>query len=197
MTRCLPGLFLAIALLPAAATDIARGEQIVHERCFVCHGFDGESSTPKFPRLAGQHAAYVERQLADYKSGRRKSEAMAPMVKDLVPADFAALGRYFESRPPVSHPVADPVLAASGKALYAQGNPAGGVPPCAACHGVDGAGTPALPRLAGQHAQYIEGQLKAFGRRERTNDNEVMHAVASRLSEQEMRAVAAYVSGLR
>lgn len=197
MTRCLLGLLVATAVLPAAATDVARGEQIVHERCFVCHGFDGESSTPAFPRLAGQHAAYVERQLTDYKSGRRKSDTMAPMVKDLVPADFAALGLYFESRPPVSHPVADPALASSGKALYAQGNAVSGVPPCAACHGADGAGTAALPRLAGQHAQYIERQLKAFGQRERTNDNAVMHAVASRLSEQEMKAVAAYVSGLR
>ena len=136
-----------------------------------------------FPRLAGQHAAYVARQLADYKSGRRKNGTMQPMVEDLSAADFAALGAYFESRTPVAHPVDDPELSAVGRFVFQRGNPYSGVAACAGCHGATGAGTPTLPRLAGQHAQYTENQLKAFNKRERTNDNAVMHGIASKLSE--------------
>ena len=191
---------LAIALLlgttVARADDVKRAEEIVQGKCFVCHGADGESSSPVFPRLAGQHARYVERQLADYKSGRRKSSAMQPMVEDLSPADFKALGLYFESRKPQAHAVADPELAQVGRFIFVRGNPYSGVAACGTCHGPTGGGTETLPRLAGQHAQYTENQLKAFNKRERTNDNAVMHAIASKLSELELKAVAAYLSGL-
>ena len=191
---------MTIALLlgttAARADDVKRAEEIVQGKCFVCHGADGESSSPVFPRLAGQHARYVERQLADYKSGRRKSSAMQPMVEDLSPADFKALGIYFESRKPQAHAVADPELAQVGRFIFARGNPFSGVAACSSCHGANGGGTETLPRLAGQHAQYTENQLKAFNKRERTNDNAVMHAIASKLSELELKAVAAYISGL-
>jgi cytochrome c553 len=186
-----------VTLGPAAAADLQRAEEIVAGKCFICHGAEGESSSPAFPRLAGQHAAYVARQLADYKAGRRKSSAMQPMVEDLTPADFAALGRFFETRPVHQHAVADPELAQRGRLVYLQGNPASGVPACASCHGDAGQGTATLPRLAGQHAQYTERQLRAFGQRERSNDNAVMHAVAARLTEPELKAVASYLSGLK
>ena len=192
---------LATALLfgtaPLAwADDMKRAEDIVQGKCFVCHGADGESSSPVFPRLAGQHARYIERQLADYKSGRRKSSAMQPMVEDLTPADFKALGLYFESRKPQAHAVADPELAQVGRFIFVRGNPYSGVAACSSCHGAKGGGTETLPRLAGQHAQYTENQLKAFNKRERTNDNAVMHAIASKLSELELKAVSSYISGL-
>lgn len=192
---------LATALLfgtaPLAwADDMKRAEEIVQGKCFVCHGADGESSSPVFPRLAGQHARYIERQLADYKSGRRKSSAMQPMVEDLTPADFKALGLYFESRKPQAHAVADPELAQVGRFIFVRGNPYSGVAACSSCHGPKGGGTETLPRLAGQHAQYTENQLKAFNKRERTNDNAVMHAIASKLSELELKAVSSYISGL-
>jgi len=192
---------LAITLIllctgPTLANDAARAEEIVMGKCFVCHGVDGESSSPVFPRLAGQHAAYVERQLADYKSGRRKSSAMQPMVEDLSPADFKVLGVYFESRKPQAHKVDDAELAQVGRFVFVRGNPYSGVAACASCHGATGGGTETLPRLAGQHAQYTENQLKAFNKRERTNDNAIMHAIASKLSELELKAVAAYISGL-
>ena len=189
---------LPLALgLPAGAADLARAEEIVQGKCFICHGTEGESSSPVFPRLAGQHAAYVARQLADYKSGRRKSGTMQPMVEDLSPADFAALGAYFESRTPIAHPIEDADLSGMGRFIFLRGNPYSGVAACAGCHGLAGAGTPTLPRLAGQHAQYTENQLKAFNRRERTNDNAVMHGIASKLTELEMKAVASYISGLK
>lgn len=187
----------AVAHIPAMAADLARAEEIVRGQCFVCHGEQGESSSPMFPRLAGQHAAYVARQLADYKSGRRKSSAMQPMVEDLAAADFPALGAYFEKQPTFAHPVEDPELAQVGRYIYQRGNPDSGVPACASCHGEAGQGSAALPRLAGQHARYTERQLKLFDKRERTNDNAVMHAVASRLTELELRAVSSYVSGLK
>lgn len=192
--------FTVVLLLCSAplvwANDQARVEEIVQGKCFICHGAEGESSSPVFPRLAGQHARYIERQLADYKSGKRKSSAMQPMVEDLSAADFKLLGKFYESRKPQPHKVEDAALAQAGSFIYLRGNPYSGVAACTACHGPAGEGTETLPRLAGQHAQYTENQLKAFGQRERTNDNAVMHAIAAKLTELERKAVAAYLSGL-
>jgi cytochrome c553 len=189
----------ALSLLPlgAGADDLARAEEIVQGKCFICHGVQGESSSPVFPRLAGQHAQYIARQLADYKSGRRKSDTMRPMVEDLTPAEFAALGRYFESRQPIAHAANDPEFAQVGQFIFRRGNPFSGIPSCASCHGQNGYGTDLLPRLAGQHALYLENQLKKFNSRERTNDNAVMHSIASKLTELETKAVSSYISGMK
>lgn len=189
------GLVLMLFGAAAQAADDARADEIVQGKCFLCHGAAGESSSPVFPRLAGQNAAYVARQLADYKSGRRRSSTMQPMVEDLSAADMQALGDWFSSRPTQVHPVADADLAGVGKFVYFRGNPYSGVAACATCHGADGHGSATLPRLAGQHAQYTENQIKLFDKRERTNDNAVMHGIASKLSELEIKAVAAYLSG--
>ena len=202
MSRPFTVLVLALALVgsaaaPAFAADVARATEIVQGKCFICHGAEGESSSPVFPRLAGQHAAYVARQLADYKSGKRVSSTMKPMVEDLGPEDFKALGAYFESRPTHLHQVDDAELAQMGRFIYLRGNPYSGVAACATCHGPKGHGTEQLPRLAGQHAQYTENQLKAFNKRERTNDNAVMQAVAGKLTELELKAVSAYLAGLQ
>jgi cytochrome c553 len=194
-TRTLMTLVTCLAALPSHAADAARADEIVQGKCFICHGADGESASPAFPRLAGQHAAYLARQLADYKSGKRKSSTMQPMVEDLNADDFKALGAYFEKRAPQPHAVADPELAQMGRFIFQRGNPYSGVAACATCHGAQGHGTETLPRLAGQHAQYIENQLKAFNRRERTNDNAVMHTIAAKLTELELKAVASYISG--
>lgn len=183
--------------LGAAAQDLARANKIVEETCSVCHGIDGESASPAFPRLAGQHAGYIERQLRDYKSGKRQSRAMSAIIENIAEADFKSLGVYFQGRPTLTHEVEDPELAQVGRFLFLRGNPFSGVPACSACHGESGHGTAALPRLAGQHTRYVERQLQAFDKRERTNDNAVMHAVASKLTELELKAVAAYVAGLK
>jgi len=198
LRRSLFALFASATLLPAAgAADLTRAVEIVEGKCFICHGAEGESSSPVFPRLAGQHASYVERQLADYKSGKRKNDTMQSMVADLSADDMRLLGMYFESKPTRAHPVADPELAQVGRFIYNRGNPFSGVAACADCHGAAGHGTDKLPRLGGQHAQYVENQLKAFSKRERTNDNAVMHTIASKLTELELKAVASYVSGLK
>jgi len=169
----------------------------VQAKCSICHGAEGESASPAFPRLAGQNAAYVKRQLQDYKSGRRKSSTMQPMVEDLNEEDFKALGLFFSTRPTHIHAVDDQELAAVGRYIFRRGNPDAGVAACASCHGEEALGTETLPRLAGQHMQYTVNQLKQFNKRERTNDNAVMHAIASKLTELETKAVAAYISGLK
>lgn len=201
------GRFVAAAVVSAAvwlagaahAADpaMARAEEIVQGKCFICHGADGESSSPVFPRLAGQNAAYVARQLSDYRSGKRRSTTMQPMVEDLAPDDFQALGRYFSVRATQVHPVEDPELAQMGRFIFTRGNPYSGVAACTTCHGNNGHGTETLPRLAGQHAQYVENQLKQFNKRERTNDNAVMHGIATKLTELETKAVSAYIAGLK
>ncbi|MCU0967448.1 MAG: cytochrome c4 [Rubrivivax sp.] len=196
-------LLSALALAAASAAvakespDLARAQEIVEGKCFICHGADGESSSPVFPRLAGQNAAYVARQLADYASGKRRSTTMQPMVEGLTAEDFKLLGTWFETRPTRAHDVEDPELAQMGRFIFTRGNPYSGVASCASCHGADGHGSTTLPRLAGQHAQYTENQLRQFNKRERTNDNAVMHTIASKLTELELKAVASYISGLK
>lgn len=198
--RIAPALVGCSLAASAAAADpalVARGAKLVEENCAVCHGAEGESASPAFPRLAGQHGGYIERQLRDYKSGKRQSRAMSSVVADIAETDFKALGAYFESRPTHIHPVEDAELAQVGRYLYLRGNPFSGVPACAVCHGENGHGAASLPRLAGQHSRYVERQLQAFDKRERTNDNAVMQAVAGKLTELELKAVAAYVAGLK
>ena len=176
--------------------DLARAEEIVSGRCFLCHGLEGESASPVFPRLAGQHADYIAKQLADFKSGKRNSDTMKPQAEELTPAEMKSLGAFFQLKVVDPRQAKDPELLAVGKYIFSRGSQFSGLPACASCHGAKGLGTPQLPRLAGQHPRYIEDQLKQFNKRERTNDNAVMHTIASKLSELETHAVAEYISTL-
>ncbi len=178
-----------------AQADEARAKKIVSGVCFVCHGAEGESSSEVFPRLAGQHWEYTAKQLENFKSGKRKSTAMADMVAKLNPDEMVALGKYFEKTQIAPEPAKDKDLAGVGKYIYDHGNKFSGLAACASCHGKEAFGTAALPRLAGQYAGYIETQLKQFGKRERTNDNAVMHAIVVKMTPLEMAAVAEYLSG--
>lgn len=176
--------------------DLARAEEINMGRCFLCHGVEGESTTALYPRLAGQHYQYIAKQLADFKAGRRQSDTMVNMAADLAPEEMLALGVYFEKKPTRAQDVQDGELAAIGRFIFLRGNEYSGVAACASCHGERGLGTSQLPRLAGQVPQYIERQLRSFNSRNRTNDNAVMHSIASRLTELEIRSVALYISSL-
>jgi cytochrome c553 len=178
-----------------AQADEARAKKIVGGVCFMCHGAEGESASEVFPRLAGQHWEYTAKQLENFKSGKRKSTAMADMVAKLTPDEMVALGKFFESKAAPSEPPKDAGLAAVGQYIYHNGNKFSGLAACASCHGAAAKGTTALPRLAGQYPAYTETQLKQFNQRERTNDNAVMHAIASKMSPLEMAAVAEYLSG--
>lgn len=188
---------LPVAVPLAQAADDARAREIFQAQCAICHGPDGESSTDVFPRLAAQHADYVARQLEDFQSGRRKSAVMGSMVKELSLADMQAIGRWLETRPVRAHEVLDRSLVEQGRTVYERGIPSKGVPACWKCHGEQGEGTDTLPRVGGQHALYLENQLRAFGKRERTNDSKVMQTIAARISDTELRAVASYISGLK
>jgi cytochrome c553 len=189
------GLLAPLALADAAA-DLKRADEIVTERCSLCHGKGGESASAVYPRLAGQHAEYIARQLADFKSGKRKSETMKPQAEPLTSEEMAALGAYFEKRKASARRAQDGELLAVGKYIFEHGNRFSGLPACASCHGPKGLGAPQLPRLAGQHPRYVEDQLRQFNKRERTNDNAVMHTVASKLTELETHAVAEYAATL-
>ncbi|NLF53439.1 MAG: c-type cytochrome [Thauera phenolivorans] len=180
----------------APEVDLARAEEISTGRCSLCHGPNGESSSSLYPRLAGQHHQYIAKQLADFKAGRRKSDTMVDMSADLTPEEMLALGVYFERKPTEPRAVEDADLAAVGRFVFHRGNEFSGVAACSSCHGEQGRGTEAMPRLAGQVPKYIERQLKSFDERERTNDNAIMHSIASRLTELEIKAVATYISTL-
>ncbi len=178
----------------APAADLERAGKIVSGRCFLCHGMNGESSSEVFPRLATQNASYLAKQLRDFKAGRRTGTTMNTMVAELTEAEMADLGAYFAAQKAEPHAVSDADLAAVGRYLYARGNPYSGVAACASCHGPSAHGTESLPRLAGQQALYLENQLRDFNKRARTNDNAVMHAVASKLTELEIKALSEYLS---
>ncbi len=180
----------------AQSADLARAEEIVSGRCFLCHGLNGESASAVFPRLAGQHSEYITKQLADFKSGKRASDTMKPQAEELTPAEMKALGLFFQAKVVGPRKGRDPELLAVGKYIFDRGNQFSGLAACSTCHGAKGLGTPQLPRLAGQHPRYIEDQLKQFNKRERTNDNAVMHTIASKLSELETHAVAEYIATL-
>ncbi len=177
-----------------AQADEARAKRIAGGSCFLCHGSDGESTSEVFPRLAGQNAEYVAKQLEAFKTGTRKSSAMSDMVAKLTPDEMLALGKYYEKMSLPREEAKDPQLAAMGRYVYHNGNKFSGVPACVSCHGMNAEGAANLPRLATQFSGYIHTQLKLFNKRDRTNDNVVMHVVAEKMTELEMAAVAEYVS---
>lgn len=169
---------------------------VIESRCALCHGREGESASAIYPRLAAQHPDYLAKQLRDFRDGRRKSDTMTEMAKGLDDGLIAGLAAWFAGRKAAARQPGDADLAAVGRYIFIKGNPYSGVPACASCHGANGHGTHSLPRLAGQHPAYLETQLKEFVKRERTNDNAIMHSVASKLTELETRAVAVYIGGL-
>ncbi len=207
-------LMTAIGLLPCAALaqaatkeakpDAAKGQQIAQQVCAACHAADGNSPLPANPKIAGQFADYLHKQLVNFKpqpnrKAERENPIMAGMVANLSEEDMRNLAAYYASQKLRPEGAKDKDLAARGQKLYRGGNPATGVAACSGCHGPDGAGIPGLyPRISGQFAQYLEAQLVAFKSGARANDpNGMMRAVASRLSDAEIKAVAEYASGLR
>jgi cytochrome c553 len=191
--------FLGMAGIIMAGHVFAAGPttaELVGERCGTCHGAEGQASSMIFPSLAGQNLEYMVKQLKDFKSRKRASEIMAPQVADLSEENIVALAVFFSGKPARVSRVTDIDLLPVGRYIYTKGNSWSGVPACITCHGDKAYGTSALPRLAGQSARYLLNQLVEFNQRTRTNDNEVMHLVASRLTEMETKAVTDYLSQL-
>ena len=192
------GLVLAVQAAAAPAVPSSpRVAEIVASRCALCHGPEGESASAVYPRLAAQHPDYLVKQLKDFRDGRRKSDTMTEMAKDLQDADIAALSAFFSSKKAGARQPGDVDLAGVGKYIFQRGNSFSGVAACTSCHGPKGFGTEQLPRLAGQHPAYIEIQLKEFNKRARTNDNSIMHSIAAKLTELETKAVSVYIGGLQ
>lgn len=182
-----------------AKADPAQAQSIVTKVCAACHGGDGNSPASANPNLAGQHADYTAKQLANYKSGSRKNAVMTEQSKSLSTADIMNLAAYFESQKPKARSARNPDIVKLGQQIYRGGIAAKGVAACASCHGPSGAGMPAqYPRLAGQYAEYTVAQLQAFRAGERNNDpSKMMTTTAAKMSDQEIKAVAEYVAGLR
>jgi cytochrome c553 len=182
----------------AAKADPAKAQPIVNTVCIACHGADGNSPVPANPKLASQHPDYLNKQLADFKSGVRKSAIMPGMVAALSPEDMKNLAAYFGGQKQAPAAAQDKALAAQGEKIYRGGVAEMGVPACSGCHGPAGSGIPAMfPRLAGQHGDYIVAELIKFRNGERSNDpGKMMQMVAMKMSDKDMKAVAEYITGL-
>jgi cytochrome c553 len=167
--------------------------------CAACHGADGNSSNPMWPSLAGQHASYTYKQLSDFKAGRRINASMSGMVAGLSDDDMKNLAAYYETQNP--GPVAfDVELIVKGESIYRGGITETGGAACMGCHSPSGKGNgPAgWPSLKGQYPEYIVTQLQAFKQGTRANDaGKMMRNLVGRMSEMEMKAVAAYVAGIQ
>jgi cytochrome c553 len=167
--------------------------------CAACHGVDGNSSNPMWPSLAGQHASYIYKQLSDFKASRRINASMSGMVAGLSDDDMKNLAAYYETQAP--RPVAfDGELIVKGESIYRGGITETGVAACMGCHspGGKGNGPAGWPSLKGQYPEYIVTQLQAFKQGARANDpGKMMRNLVGRMSEMEMKAVAAYVAGIQ
>lgn len=168
--------------------------------CAACHGADGNSALPNFPKLAGLGEKYLYKQLLDVKEGRRVIVEMTGMLDPLSDQDLRDIAAYYDAQVPAMG-VADADLAARGEEIYRGGNLATGLPACTGCHSPTGKGNdPAgYPRLAGQHAAYTAKQLTDFREGMRDNDGEgmIMRTIAGRLSNKDIEAVSNYIQGLR
>lgn len=187
-----------------AAPDLVKAKQIAETVCVACHSADGNSPTPANPILAAQGSAYLYKQLTEFKAAEgkpaiRNNAVMAGMASVLSDDDMKGLALYFsqQKRKPAS--ASDEKLVAAGRTLWRKGDFDKGIPACSGCHGPSGAGVPAqYPRLAGQHAEYTELQLKNFRSEERSNDaGRMMRTIADKLSDKQIKALADYIAGLR
>ncbi|MDR7281246.1 cbb3-type cytochrome c oxidase subunit III [Pseudomonas corrugata] len=185
---------------PVKPGDAAAG-QAKAAVCGACHGPDGNSMAPNFPKLAGQGERYLTKQLHDIKSGKRTVLEMTGLLTNLSDQDLADIAAYF-AKQNGSVGAADPKIVARGEALFRGGDLAKGLPACTGCHSPDGKGNVAagFPHLGGQHAQYVAKQLTDFRKEEggRTNDGDTkpMQSIAKKLSDEDIAAVSSYIQGL-
>jgi cytochrome c553 len=192
------GLTGLMAVTSIQAADVAAG-QAKAALCAGCHGADVNSINVIWPRLAGQHASYLEKQLHDFKSGKRKDATMTAMVASLNEDDIKNIASYFSSQKPAA-PKFDASVVEKGQDIYRGGITDISVAACMGCHSPNGEGNgPAVfPRLKGQHPEYVAAQLQKFKDGTRTNDNaKMMQSLVKRMSSEEMKAVAAYVAAMK
>jgi cbb3-type cytochrome c oxidase subunit III len=189
----------------AAKADPVKGEALYTNgdatrniiACISCHGAAGNSTISQNPKLAGQHAAYLVKQLTNFTEPSRNNAVMTTMAKALSPADIQNVTAYLSTQTTKPGAAKNKDLIDLGKKIYRGGIGSINVPACASCHGPNGSGIPNLfPRLAAQHQDYTVAQLTNFRTGTRTNSPE-MKTIASRMSDEEIKAVADYVAGLK
>ena len=207
MNKLIVSLLLTLGIrgIANAAGENVKGDAAAGQAkaavCGACHGPDGNSMAPNFPKLAGQGEKYLTKQLHDIKSGKRTVLEMTGLLTNLSDQDMADISAYFASQKG-SVGAADPKLVARGEALFRGGNLEKGLPACTGCHSPNGAGNAAagFPHMGGQHAAYIAKQLTDFRKEEggRTNDGDLktMQTIAKKLSDEDIAAVSSYIQGL-
>jgi cytochrome c553 len=189
----------ALASEPTAATkpDLAKGQALSTQVCAACHTADGSRGSPANPIIAGQHPEYLAKQLAEFKADKRKNPVMKGFASALSEDDMKNVAAFYASKQAKPGFAKNKDLVALGEKIYRGGIADKQVPACAGCHSPTGAGIPAqYPRIGGQHADYLEAQLVAFRSGGRAN-NPPMSAIAAKMSDRELKAVADYVAGLR
>ena len=181
----------------AAKADPAKGAASYAPVCAACHGADGNSMVPANPKLAQQHPEYIQKQLQEFKSGKRANPIMMGMVAALSDEDMKNMAVWLSTQKAAPGNSSDKNLVALGERIYRGGIADRQIAACAGCHSPNGAGIPAqYPRLSGQHADYTAAQLTAFRDGVRLNSLQ-MTQVASKLNDREIKAVADYIAGLR
>ena len=193
---------IAAVLVPFAtvhSADLAAGKAKAEGVCIACHGADGNSPLAINPKLAGQNAAYLVKQLQEFKSGERQNPVMMGMAAALTDEDMLNVSAFYASQKSNGGAAAADKVAL-GERIYRGGIADKGVAACTACHGPTGSGisTSGFPAVSGQHADYIEVQLNNFAEGKRANDaNRMMRDIAAKLSKDEIAAVAQYMQGLK
>ena len=181
----------------APAIDLAKGEAIAAGVCAACHGPDGNSATPTFPKLAQQHPEYLLKQLQEFKAGKRANPVMLGFATALSDEDMRNVSAFLAAKKSKPGAAKDRELVTLGERIFRGGVPDRQIAACAGCHSPNGAGLPSqYPRLSGQHADYTVAQLKAF-RDESRKNSQPMAQVAAKLNDREINAVADYIAGLR
>jgi cytochrome c553 len=197
--RLIAAVLAALSLACAHAQE-KDAKQLVTEVCSKCHGMDGNSTSPTFPKLAGQHRQYLLSQLKAFRDQSRKDPDahtyMWEVTRQIDDKVGMNLAEYFSAQKPARGTPGDAQLAAKGKVIYEQGVETKKVPACIFCHARNGVGVAIFPRLAGQHQQYLVKQIMVFHSDDRPNNGRIMRAVAEKLSQEEAEQVAAYLQGL-
>jgi cytochrome c553 len=192
--------FAAVAAEEAhapAKADLAKGEAIAKQVCASCHAVDGSRGAPPYHSRQGQHPAYLAKQLAEFKSGKRANPIMQGMAAALSEDDMRNVAAFYGTKSTKPGFAKNKELVTLGEKIYRGGIADKAVPACAGCHSPTGAGIPGqFPRIGGQHADYTLAQLNGFRAGSR-NNNPTMTAVAAKLNDKEIQAVADYVAGLR
>lgn len=212
MKRFLPALLTALVASSALAAapakpDLEKGKQIAETICSACHAVDGNSSISIYPRLAGQHAAYMDAQIMAIRDGHRAwglTSTMIPFVIGMSDDDVRSVAAYYNQQLPLAGEADPNANLEAGRKIYRGGIAAQKIPACMSCHGPNGAGIPAgstakdgitaYPRLTGQHKDYVAEQMRAF--RDGSRTHPLMDPIATRLSDQQIDEVANYIQGL-